>query len=246
LTVENRIKIWIVEDEAIIAQNLRFTLEDLGYEVVGESYDYEQAREDLLNHDFDLAMLDINLGGRLSESGIVLANMLMHRKPVPYIFLTAYDDRDTILAATAQSPTAYLIKPANAAAIFAAIQTSIKNHLSSNPSSLEPTPPDYFFSKIGRVLHKVYWNEVAIMESTKNYVSLRLNDNKSEFLIRGSLVQVMNNMLPAQYRDGFVRISRSSVVHRSVIISVHSDHVETSLGELPGNEENLKFLQKNL
>ena len=60
--MDNKIKIWIVEDEAIIAQNLAFTLQDLGYEVLGQSYDYESALAATQNDAVELMLLDINLG----------------------------------------------------------------------------------------------------------------------------------------------------------------------------------------
>jgi two-component system, LytTR family, response regulator LytT len=245
-----KIKIWIIEDEAIIAQNLQWTLEDLGYEVPGQSYDYESALDALNNEQFDLLMLDINLNSpNPAHDGLAIAARLRETKDVPFIFLTAYDDRDTIKKAAQLRPSAYLIKPVNAATLFAAVQTAIENHREAKSAALpheQTEVPDYFFSKIGHKIHKVHWKEVAKMESVKNYVSIKTANSTTEFLIRGSLVQVMQNMVPAALHPDFFKINRATIVHRSAIIALHFDSVDTTFGRLESTEDTIRELRRAL
>jgi two-component system, LytTR family, response regulator LytT len=245
--MENKIKIWIIEDEALIAQNLQFTLEDLGYEVLGQSYDFESGMEAIENENFDLLLLDINLGGKREENGLAIAQSLKKIKEVPFIFLTAYNDKDTIMTAAALRPSAYIIKPANAATLFAAVQTAIENH-SMKKAAVMPgetaTEPDFFFSKIGSKIHKIHWKDVAKLESIKNYVSIRTFDAATEYLIRGSLVQVIQNMVPGNMQKDFLRINRATLLQRSAITALGFDSVESIFGEIESTEENILELGK--
>lgn len=247
---ENKIKIWIIEDEALIAQNLEFILQDLGYRVLGQSYDFESAIEAIENETFELLFLDINLGNRDREkNGLALAEHLRRIKDVPFIFLTAYSDKDTILSAAALKPSAYIIKPANAATLFAAVQTAIENH-SSNKAATIPgetlEQPEFFFSKIGLKIHKIFWKDVAMLESIKNYVCIKTFSSSSEYLIRGSLVQVIQNMLPKQFSADFLRINRSVYMQRKAILELNVDSINSIFGEIPCSEEAMRELKEKL
>lgn len=239
--MNSKIKIWLVEDEALIAQNLQFTLEDLGYEVVGQSYNFESGLEAIKTATVDLMFLDINLGNRNPErNGLALAKHLPQFKNIPFIFLTAYSDKDTILRATELRPSAYLIKPSNAATLFAAVQTAIENHR-TNQAAVAPTekpePPTFFFSKIGIKLHKIHWHEVAKLEAIKNYVSIKTFNATTEYLIRGSLIQVMQSMMPPAAQQDFIQINRGIYLHRKAIKSVEAGIVVSVFGDIERTKE---------
>ena len=103
--MENELSILIVEDEALIAQTLRLMLDDFGLHVAGVCYDYEQALEAVRSAEYDLLLTDINLGeGQGVRSGFELVRAMQALRNVPFIFLTAYDDRDTIRQAASLRP----------------------------------------------------------------------------------------------------------------------------------------------
>ncbi len=244
--MDNKIKIWIVEDEAIIAQNLAFTLQDLGYEVLGQSYDFASALAATQNEAIELMLLDINLGNKNpNNNGLAVAKALTECRNIPFIFLTAYDDKETIRTGAALKPSAYLIKPTNAATIFAAVQTAIENH-DTNKAAAMPNEaavmPDFFFSKIGAKLHKIYWCDVAKLESMKNYVSIKNFANTHEYLLRGSLVQVTQNMIPVHLQQDFVRVNRATFLHKTAILSLDFDSVTSIFGAINSTEEMIKEL----
>ena len=82
-------RIFIVEDEILIAFEMTDILEDLGFEVVGPSVHVEEAEELARQEEIDGAFLDVNLGnGKDSEP---VAEVLRERG-VPFVFVTAYDD----------------------------------------------------------------------------------------------------------------------------------------------------------
>ena len=154
-----KLNLLVVEDEALIAENLRLTLEDLGYAVLATCYTYAEARQAFApGHRPDLVLLDINLGSPdPAHTGLALAQQLRDRPDgPPFIFLTAYNDLDTIRQATRLQPSGYLIKPVNGAALFAAIQTAIERTGTQQPAPCPlppraaPPAPDFFFVKARR------------------------------------------------------------------------------------------------
>lgn len=80
-------RILIIEDEYLIAADLKRALTDVGAIVVGPAGTLEAAQM-LVEEDFDLALLDVNLDG---EHSYPLANRLCDRS-VPFAFLTGYDE----------------------------------------------------------------------------------------------------------------------------------------------------------
>lgn len=85
-------RVFIVEDEIMVAFEMVDMLEDMGFEVVGPSIHLSEATEIAEKHEFDIAFLDVNLGaGKTSQP---IAKTLRERK-IPFVFITAYD-RDQI------------------------------------------------------------------------------------------------------------------------------------------------------
>lgn len=81
-------RIFIVEDEVVVAFEMTGTLEDMGFEVVGPSVHLDEAKEKAKFEDIDVAFLDVNLGkGKTSEP---IAEILRQRS-IPFVFITAYD-----------------------------------------------------------------------------------------------------------------------------------------------------------
>lgn len=82
------LKVFIVEDEVLVAFEMTDTLEDMGFEVVGPSVHLEQAKKAAETSDIDVAFLDVNLGnGKTSEP---IAEILRNRD-IPFVYITAYD-----------------------------------------------------------------------------------------------------------------------------------------------------------
>lgn len=101
-------KILIVEDEALIAREIKHRLTNMGWEVVGMAFG-EEAIEMALETQPDLLLSDINL--RHGLSGIDLAQRLQSMMDIPVVFLTAYSDEDTVARAKMVGPFGYIIKP---------------------------------------------------------------------------------------------------------------------------------------
>jgi DNA-binding response OmpR family regulator len=80
-------RILIIEDEVLVAMELRFVLEDLGHEVVGTVADARTARRVTLETDVELALVDIHLSD--GPTGIELGRELAQQWGVTVVFMTA-------------------------------------------------------------------------------------------------------------------------------------------------------------
>jgi DNA-binding response OmpR family regulator len=216
--MDTKIRILIVEDEALIADEIRRTLEGLGYEVAGRYYDYDTAAAALIQTDADLVMLDINLGEGTDKGGIALAGILKAQNPKPFLFLTAYSDADTVAKAAALHPSNYLVKPLSPQALFVAIQLALA-HTQEGPR-LPAADLDFFYVKVGTRKQKIFWREVYCMEASKNYVLLFVNGLVGNYPVRGSIAFVWERLMPESLRKNFFKLGRS--------LALNSQHVTAS------------------
>lgn len=243
--MESKVKVLIVEDEAIIAENIKYTLEELGYEVVDSCYTYDDALVKISECGFDILLLDIHLGDHFTNTGLDLAKRLPAIKKVPFIFVTAYKDTDTIIKAAKLKPSAYIVKPIEPAALFAALQTAFENYNNDNaaaPPGTETAIPDHFYAKVGNKLAKVAWSDVFAIVAIKNYIKLLTPDMSGGFLIRTSLSQAHTSLLPNHLQKDFTFISRNTLLRNDVIVEIKSNMVITAYG----NFETTKVFPKSL
>lgn len=116
------IRVVIAEDEAIIRMDLRETLEEEGYEVVGETGRGDQAVDlvrDLLP---DLAILDVKMPGM---DGLEVARVINDEKLCGVLILTAFGQREVIEDARDAGALAYLVKPFQKSDLVPAIEVAI-------------------------------------------------------------------------------------------------------------------------
>lgn len=103
------VRVQIVEDEAIVAYDLRQSLEGLGYSVSGIASSETQALELAQRDQPDLVLMDINLGR--GGDGTVAAREISRRLNLPVIYLTAYAGEDILQKAIEAAPYGYVLKP---------------------------------------------------------------------------------------------------------------------------------------
>ncbi|HIK10158.1 MAG TPA: response regulator [Oscillatoriaceae cyanobacterium M33_DOE_052] len=124
--MDNSMKILIVEDELIAAENLSETLQDLGYAVAGIVDSGEEAITATAALKPDLVLMDIMLQGQID--GVTAAATLRYLN-IPVIFMTAYGDRDTIGRAKVTEPLGYLVKPFKPQDLQATVEIAWQKHL---------------------------------------------------------------------------------------------------------------------
>ena len=233
--MENEIDILLIEDEALIAETIKMQLEGFGYGITKVCYKYETALAAVETGNYDLIITDIDLGNGIDEkSGITLMNHLKKVKKCPFIFLTAFSDRDTLKKGTSLYPSAYLVKPVNENNLFAAIQLAMENFQNTHAAGIDMVQkekiPDYFFTKLGNNIIKIFWQEIYCMEAVKNYVRIKSAKHNTDLLVRASLQQFLNHNMPPVYRKLFIKINRSTAIAKGIILKFNETIVETSYG----------------
>ncbi len=106
---KKRPRIFIVEDESIVARDIRQQLEKLGYEVVANTRRGEDAIQLTGKLSPDLVLMDIELAGRMK--GTEAAQVIMEQFGIPLVFLTANADMETMQSAKEVKPHGYILKP---------------------------------------------------------------------------------------------------------------------------------------
>jgi DNA-binding response OmpR family regulator len=105
----NAVSILVVEDESIVAMDIRTCLTGHGYRVVGCVPSGEEAIARVAESRPDLVLMDIRLQGEMS--GIEAARRIMESFQVPSLFLTSYVDREMLAQAKGLNAVGYLLKP---------------------------------------------------------------------------------------------------------------------------------------
>jgi len=221
--MEEAVKILIVEDEYITAKTLSNFLETSGYTVVGCAMDTEEALSYLKKTTIDCVILDINLNDE--KDGVWIANYIKENYHIPFIFLTAYTDKDTISRAVESSPFGFLAKPFQKVELFSAIEIALHKH-----NELTVLKDDFivneencvktvFLKNVDR-FDKVAINDICFIESQKNY--LLIHTNNMFYKHRATLKEFIE-ILP---QTDFVKTHRAFLINKDKIISVDkSNHI---------------------
>lgn len=118
--------ILIVEDEVIIAENIKKHLQKNGYNVLGIITMGEDALEALPLLKPDIVLLDIKLEG--SMDGIQVAEIIRQQYQIPVIFLTSYGDDATLSQAILSEPFGYILKPFDERELVINIEMAFYKH----------------------------------------------------------------------------------------------------------------------
>lgn len=226
----SKIKIGLVEDEAIIAESLCNLLTQLGYDVPEPAATYAEAMLLLEEEKPDLLLLDIQIKGK--RDGIDVAMRVKENHQIPFIFLTANADEATVQRAKLASPNAYLIKPFTRDDLYTAIEICLHNATNGlvkekNVQAVDNAIADALFIKDGQAFHKVKFADVLYLESEHVYVQVHTCERK--YLVRTSLQQYLLHFDNRR----FFRIHRSYVVNLEQIDSVTADCVVIKNTRLP-------------
>ncbi len=211
-----KVKIGIVEDEMIIASVIHDCLEKLNYEVVEPVISFNEAIEMLYTEQPDMVIIDIRLSG--NKDGIELAEYIRENYSIPFIYLTANSDKETLSRAKKTTPNAYLLKPFTQNDLFAAIEIGLNNF--EMQKSMNSKVQTSIVIKDGYKLVNVPFSEMVYFVCADNYLQLLLKNGKT--LLTRSTIAEMISRLP---QDQFCQISRSCIVNMTFIKKVEKNNV---------------------
>jgi len=233
----NKTRILIVEDEAIVALDIRRQLTDLGYDPVAHSMRGEEAVALVGQLHPDLVLMDIQLAGEMD--GIAVAREIRERLAIPVVFLTAFAGDDTLHRAKLAEPYGYIVKPFEDRELRTVIEMALYKHqaeknLREGHAALTAIIQDamdgfYFIDAQGRILevNEAYCRMTGYSREELLQMSiadLALDETSDQ--IQGSIANRMQN--------GFERFER-----RQRCKDGHVAEIEISPGLIPGDPPRL-------
>ena len=222
-------KILIVEDEQIIAENLRLILNECGYETVDTAMDADETHHLFESTNYDLILMDINLGDTSPIDGIDLIKSLSKKHSFVFMYVTANADHKTVQKAKETSPAGYIVKPFMNAAIYANVELALNTLKEEEFLS---------YSKNG-MQQKVLISKITHVEADGAYINLFTLNNEQHFL-RKTLTE-----FKGLYPLHFIRIHKSTLINKKHIQAYNSSTVHVNNKKLTlGRSFKLSFLEE--
>ncbi len=214
------VKIFIVEDEELYADQLEMLVEKLGYEHLGTVDNSTDALAAMGQGLPDLILMDIHIKG--THDGIELADLIHQQHPVPIIFITSLQDDLTFSRASRTGPINFLLKPFNTTQLQRTIELTVQQLAQQKEQNTATTEAwesdffheDYFFIKTRQRLDKVKIEDVLYLESDGHHCYVHTEEKK--FMVRLSLSE-LTKRLPS---DVFMLTHRSFLVNIKKVESV--------------------------
>ncbi|MEB2279625.1 response regulator [Lysinibacillus xylanilyticus] len=114
-------KVMIVEDESLIAIDLRFMLEDNGYEVVAQANNGESAIELAFTHKPQLILMDIKMP---KLDGLKASKIIEQQLGIPVLFISAYSEKELLLYMKQDNILGYVMKPFSEKNVLPALEVA--------------------------------------------------------------------------------------------------------------------------
>jgi two-component system response regulator LytT len=218
----NSTKILIVDDEVLISEFLKDILISFSFSDIQLAHNMAQTFFKIEQFQPELILMDIRMERELE--GIEIAQKLNDRYTIPFIFITAHSDENTIQKALNTNPAGYIIKPFKKMDVYAAINLAIITDALQNEKTL------IFKDGYGTV--KIPVDDILFAKSDGNYIDLFTQ--KKIYTIRYSLDWLLEN-LP---ENEFKKTHRSYLVNVKKIEKITAKSVFISNTEIPVSRNN--------
>jgi len=249
--LEQAIKILIVEDNVIIADDMQSMLEEIGYEIVDNVIVYEQAEKVLKNNHVDLVLIDIILAS--DKTGIDLGKHIRENYNIPFIFVTSNSDRATVENAKTVKPNGYLVKPFEQQDLYTSIEIALssfnyseKENAGKKGQQADANPEDKLMSnsvlkdsifvKKQHLYYRIQFGDIQFIKADNVYLEVNTVDKK--FLVRSPLKDYLEK-LP---QKKFYRAHKSYIVNVDHIDAINSKDIMINNKLIPISKEFKEFI----
>lgn len=241
-----KLKILIVEDELIIAEDMKAMLQELQYEVTGIARDSKSAIDKLAAVVPDIALVDIQL--RNNNDGIELAKIIKETYQIPVVFVSSHSDKNTLDKAKLINPEGYIVKPFEKADLYTSIELAIFNFSSSKKTGYETDESisdnvvlkDSIFIRKDYMLVKIRFDDLKWIQAEGNYLELYCTENKH--LIRSTLKEFIEK-LP---HSTFLQVHKSFCINSKYITAINKSSVWIQKVEIPVGRSYIENISKVL
>jgi DNA-binding LytR/AlgR family response regulator len=213
----NKIKVLVVEDSALIAEDISFKLGKHHFEVVEIFEKGEDALEYLKKNQPDLVLLDIRLAGALD--GISTGYMIQNTYSLPIIYLSDLADAQTLNRAKQTRPANYLTKPFNEADLVRAIDLAFSN-FTAQPPVPGAQRPDHIFIKNDNSFVRILLKDILFLHADRSYCNIVTEERTYVQSVS------MNHVYEQIDNKDFIRIHRSHVVNINKVTAIEGNLVK--------------------
>ncbi len=206
----SKTKILVVEDEGLVAAEIKTRLESLGYAVPEIAFTGQQAIDATAKTRPDLVLMDIGLKGDID--GIETAVQIRTLFDVPVVYLTAYSDDETLKRAKMSEPFGFIVKPFEELNLHTTIEIAIYKHKLERKLRESERKYRYLADETADVVAvivdgKFYWINRASMdmfgyskeELIGNHIGLIWNEEDILKITRGSKDWLSGRSVPYRY-----------------------------------------------
>ncbi|NGX85059.1 response regulator transcription factor [Aequorivita sp. KMM 9714] len=172
----SKTQVLIVEDNPLIAEDIRDALTSVDFTVVGVAHNKNDAIQLLEKTNPDIALLDINLGGNLD--GICIAETINTSFQIPFLFLTSYSNKEILDKVKHTLPMGYIVKPFDEADLFTTIEIAISNFYRINKTHIlhidliNNEAPNPLTQKEFEILKDIYFGSTNSQISESHHISV--------------------------------------------------------------------------
>lgn len=205
--------IFTIEDDLLIAEDLKAKLTQLDYRVLGNARSGEEALEKIRMLTPELIIADIMIEGDMD--GIETVSNIYKFHQCPIIYLTANSESATVKKALATHPSAFLIKPFKISEFTINIDLAIKNFKEKQP---KPTPhKDSIFVPDKFLYHRVYKQDIIYVEADGAYVKV-ITPTKNH-----QLTTNLKTFWSQFEHPDFFRVSRKHLINTSKVDRINGN-----------------------
>ena len=190
-------KILIVEDEILIAEDLKDNLVSFGHDTVEMAHNKKDAIALVQTYDPDLVLLDVRMENE--RDGIDIGEYISANFQKPFIYITAHSDVNMVKEIVKTKPAGYITKPVKKSDLFAAISL-VSEQLAVKENNV-------FKIKDGYSTVIIPIDSIIYVESEGNYVNIFCDEKK--YVARQSLESIIDELPDSN----FFRIHRSYLIN---------------------------------
>jgi len=225
-------KIFIIEDDLDLADNIAEILQFHSFDVVGKENSAENSLNLIMDSNPDIVLMDIILEGEID--GIQLAEQIREKLEIPIIFITANSDHSHLQRISKIENDSFILKPFSKNALITTINLSFLKYLRKkseknilnirDKGSLVPVDED----------------DIIMLKADGLYT--KINTKNKEYMIRSILKDVEGQLSEKK----FIRIHKSYLINLNHVKAFNSKEVTIGTFKVPIRRGYLKELEKLL
>ena len=215
-------KILVVEDNIITAKHITNSLKKFGHTITDMVNSKKTVEKSIVSNRPDLVILDINLGQEID--GIQIAGILENDYSIPFVFLTSYNDEETISRILKLNPSGYIIKPFNPVDLNSVVELALFKARSGKQKvkmpeevksgSASTSLDEFLFVKNGRNIDRIPVAEIDFIQADGRYTYIHVNGVKK---ISNTPLKSLRDKLS---RANFVQTHKSFIVNLTMVDTI--------------------------